>query len=326
MRTVRIPGTDLAPSALCLGTNRFGTAIPEGDAFVLLDAFVEMGGAFIDTAHIYADWLPGAPPSASENTIGRWLTARGNRSTLTVATKGAHPDLRAMNVSRLSPAELTADLTASLKNLATDHVDLYWLHRDDRAIPVGDIIEPLEELARQGLLRYYGCSNWRVDRIAAAEDYAAQHRLKGFVGNQPQWSLARANQSGLSDPEGLVIFGDDDYRLHLHSGLAVMPWSSQGQGFFEKLTRGGVDGLGEGIRKTYLNETNLERAPRVAEVADRHGASVNAVSLAYLLCQPFATIPVVGPRTTEQLRDSIQALDVSLTAAELEYLRSGTIL
>lgn len=323
MRTVTLPGTDLTPSALCLGTNRFGTVIARDDAFALLDAFVGMGGTFIDTANIYADWIPGAPKSASENTIGAWLRSRGNRAGLTLATKGGHPDLRAMSVSRLSPAELRHDAEASLANLGVERIDLYWLHRDDPAIPVGEILEAVEELAAAGLIRYYGASNWRPARMRAAHEYAQRHGLAGFSANQPQWSLAVPNEAALSDPERLVVFGPDDYAFHRETGMAVMPWSAQGQGFFEKLARGGVDGLGAADRRGYLNDLNVARFARVAEVAQQRGVSLTVVALAYLMSQPFVTVPVIGPRSVEQLAACAEALDCALTPAEIAFLAGG---
>lgn len=323
MKTVAIPGTDLRPSALCLGTNRFGTVIPADDAFALLDAFVEVGGTFLDTAHIYADWIVGAPKSASEKTVGAWLRARGNRCALTIATKGGHPELTTPRISRLSPGELAADLAASLENLGTDRLDLFWLHRDDPGIPVGDILGPLEEFVRQGLISYYGCSNWRAARIAQAQEYAAAHGLHGFAANQPQWSLAVPNRAGLSDPEHLVVMSADDYALHVRTGLACMPWSSQGQGFFEKLARGGVDGLSAGDRRGYLNDLNLERWSPVSEMAERYGATLTAVALSFLISQPFVTVPIVGPRTAEQLRTCVQALDLALGPDDLAFISGG---
>lgn len=325
MRTTAIPNSDLKPSAISLGTNRFGSVIPAEDGFRLMDEFVALGGTLLDTGHIYADWIPGAPHSASEKTIGEWLRSTGCRDSLLIATKGGHPDLATPHISRLSPGELRHDVEESLGFLGTDRIDLYWLHRDDPAKPVGEIVEAVDALVNAGYVRYYGCSNWRTGRIREAHEYATAHGLQGFVANQPQWSLAVPKPEALSDPGRLVILDREGYEFHRDIAMAVLPWSSQGQGFFEKLDRYGLDGLGEKDRLGYASEANLARFPRAKEVAERHGVSLTEIALAYLISQPFATIPIVGSRTVQQLRQCMAAAAVQLSPEELEYLETGAV-
>lgn len=320
MKTVNIPHTDLNPSRLCLGTNRFGTVISQPDAFALLDAFFEMGGNFIDTAHVYADWIPGAPKSASEKTIGAWLKATGHRNRVVLATKGGHPDLSTMHIPRLSKADIVQDIDESLAHLQTGFIDLYWLHRDAPEVPVADLIDTLNEQVRRGKIRYFGCSNWSVERIIAANDYANKNNLQGFVASQPWWSLVHPNRTALSDPENLVVFGPDEQKFHHQTGLAVIPYSAQGKGFFSKLDRLGATGLSQTDRNHFFNETNAGRWPRVKQLAEEHGVPVSHIVLSYLTSQPFVTIPIVGCRTIEQLQDSIAAVDLVLTANDLSFL------
>jgi aryl-alcohol dehydrogenase-like predicted oxidoreductase len=137
------------------------------DSFALLDAFVEQGGTFLDTAHVYANWAPG-PRSISEKTIGAWLKATGTRDRLLIATKGGHPAPGHEPGSRLSPSDIVGDLDESLDFLGVERVDLYWLHRDDPNRPVGAMLEVVNEQARLGKIRHVGCSNWRPRRIRAA--------------------------------------------------------------------------------------------------------------------------------------------------------------
>lgn len=144
MNKLSIPNTDLTPSQLCLGASNFGATIPQADAFALMDAFVERGGNFLDMAHVYANWIPSLPRSISEKTIGAWMKARGNRRQMIIGTKGAHPDLATMHISRLAPADIVQDLNESLQHLQTETIDLYWLHRDDPIRPVGEIIDTLD--------------------------------------------------------------------------------------------------------------------------------------------------------------------------------------
>lgn len=320
MRTLTLPGTTLNASVLCLGTNRFGSELDARASFALLDAFLAAGGNFIDTARIYADWIPSAPRSASEKTIGAWLTAGRRRGHVILATKGGHPDLAAMHRPRLARRDLEQDVNASLRDLQTDVIDLFWLHRDDPARPVGDILESLNGLQRAGKIRYFGCSNWRAPRLREAQAYAQAHGLAGLAANQPQWSLATPNRAGLSDPDRLVVFDAGAYAYHRSAGLAVVPWSAQGQGYFDKLDRLGAAGLAEADRRKYHSPANEALYPKVKALAERHRTTVGAIALGYLLAQPFPVYPVIGPRTPEQLQSSLAALSVALTGDDLAGL------
>lgn len=319
MKTIPIPNTDLTPSALCLGTSNFGATIPQADAFTLLDAFVDHGGNFLDTAEVYANWLPDLPRSISERTLGAWLQARGNRSRILIGTKGAHPNLATMHIARLAPADILHDLHGSLTHLQTDVIDLYWLHRDDESRPVGEIIETLAAQVKAGKIRAFGCSNWRTARMQEAWTYAQQQGLPGFVANQPLWSLAQPNPAAFGMP-GLAGMDAQMFAFHQQSGWAVIPYTSQARGFFPKFVAAGEAGLKEGERKSYLNETNRRRAARAAQLAQTHSVTIAQIALAYLINQPVPTIPVIGSHTLAQLDDSLGAAAVTLTPTEVHEL------
>lgn len=308
MRTTTIPNTALAPSALCLGTADMGARIPRDDALRLLDAFVDAGGTFIDTAEIYSDWVPGEK-SRSEKLIGSWLSARGGRDKLVLATKGAHPRLSSMGVSRMSRAEVEADLHASLENLCTDVIDLYWLHRDDPSRPVEEIIETLNAQVDAGKIRAFGCSNWRTDRISAANAYAVQAGLRGFVANQPLWNLARVPQDRLAD-QTCVVMDDAMHAMHRAAGMACVPYSAQANGYFQRQIEGTAGAMSAAHLRLYGDAENARRAERVAALVHETGLTVTQIVLGYLLSQPFPVFPILGCRTLEQLRDSLTAADV----------------
>jgi aryl-alcohol dehydrogenase-like predicted oxidoreductase len=320
MKYFNIPHTDLNPSCLALGTNRFGTVIDQTHAFALLDAFVEVGGNFIDTALIYADWIPDAPKSASEKTIGQWLKYTNNRDRMVLATKGGHPELSTMHLSRMSKADITLDIDASLSNMQTDVIDLYWLHRDATSKPVAELIDTLNQQVQAGKIRYFGCSNWHVERILAANEYANDNDLQGFVASQPWWSLAQPNRGALSYSENMVVFGLKEEAFHRPTGLAVMPYSAQARGYFSKLDKLGANGLGETDQASFSNETNAHRWQQVKQLAEKYGVPVSHVALSYLTSQPFVTIPIIGCRTLDQLDDSTKAANLLLTQEEITYL------
>src|SRR5471030_1868317 len=144
---LRLPGTSLSVSPLCLGGVPFGLTLSEPETFDLLDRFVALGGNFIDTARIYSDWQPGEL-RRSERVLGDWLRSRGSRDRLVISTKGAHPFIDSLDVPRTSAAEIRDDLEGSLRTLHLEAIDLYWLHRDDPARPVEHFIDLLNTFLR----------------------------------------------------------------------------------------------------------------------------------------------------------------------------------
>ncbi len=318
MKYVQIPGTELHVSQLCLGTAEIGAQLSIPDALLLLDEYVRLGGSFIDTAHVYSDWIRGTK-STSEKTIGQWLKANGVRNQVMIGTKGGHPALSSMHVSRLSRAEIELDLAESREYLQTDVIDLYWLHRDDPAIPVAEIIDILNEQVAAGRIRCFGASNWTVARIRAANEYALRQRVQGFAANQPMWSLAAVNADALPDKTTVAMDADTlDY--HRRTGLTAIPFSSQAHGFFDKLHNLGHSGVPSSDLRVYGSPANTARLARVEALAQKYSVSVNDIALAYLLSQPFVTIPIIGCKRVEHLRESMSAIELRLTPEELDYL------
>jgi aryl-alcohol dehydrogenase-like predicted oxidoreductase len=298
-----IPGTDLAPSVICFG----GGSIVHDDqelAFGQLDRFFAAGGSFIDTANVYGKWLPEAT-NLSEQRLGRWIHERGNRNRLVLATKGGHPDLATMQAPRLDRQALGADLEESLRALQTDVIDLYWLHRDDESRPVVDILSCLEAFVASGKIRWYGCSNWKIDRIRASETVARAEGWSGFVANQPLWSLAELAPGSLADPT-LVAMDEAMWRHHRQTNWTAVPYSAQANGYFQKRLAG-VHDVPEALRRRYdlpINDRRLSLLIQLA--ADEHG-TVDELVLGYLLAQPFPVFPIIGPRTAAQLSASLKA-------------------
>jgi aryl-alcohol dehydrogenase-like predicted oxidoreductase len=317
MHYTTIPGTDLQPSVICLGGGPLGSSLDRASSFRLLDAFLDRGGNFLDSAKVYADWVPGER-SVSEKTIGRWIQLRRNRDRVIIATKGAHPELATMHIPRLSPQEIASDVDASLSHLQVDTIDLYWLHRDDAARPVAGIIETLNAQVRAGKIRYFGCSNWRAERIRQAQAYAAARGLQGFSGDQMLWSLARPNLIALGDPT-IVAMDDELAQVHASTGLAAIPYSSQAGGLFNKLARDPQ----HAIPPMYQMPGNAQRLERIRALSAQTGLTITQVVLGYLLSHPFTTIPVVGCHTIDQLDDSLRAVDIHLTPDQISFLTAG---
>ena len=301
-------------AVVALGSADFGGTIAQQQAHEFLDAYVSIGGNFIDTARVYGDFI-GKRLGESEKVIGRWLCRR-DREAFFLSTKGGHPDMDHMDVGRLSRAEVEDDFRRSLENLRTDYVDIYWLHRDDVSRPVGDIMETLNGLLEQGA-RMIGVSNWTPGRIREANAWAAAHGLRGLDANQPRFSLAR--QVTVEDPT-LIAMDSETYQMHLETGMALVPFSSQAKGFFTKLHDLGPDGLPEKARRRFYTPENLATYQRVLKVCEQTGYSVGAVALAYLTCQPFPTFPLAGVSRISQVLALEEAADAVITAEQRDYL------
>jgi len=311
-------GTPLEPSRICLGSVPFGSYASQEVSFAIMDAYFELGGSFIDTAHIYAAWVEGGV-GASERTVGEWIRSRGVRGKIVLGTKGGHPPIdAAVKVGRLSRADLNQDLSESLDRLGLDQVDLYWLHFDEPARPVGEIIESLASLTADGRIRAYGASNWATERLEAANQYAREHRLAPFVASQPWFSLgALANGPSASKP---TTEAEDLLRAwHVRTGLTMVPYSSQANGYFgaenAAWARGGFAGEAPRAPK-FDSPANRRRLLRAIGLAEARGVTANQIALAYLLSQPFPIYPIIGTTNAEHLRDAMGARDLRLTEEE----------
>lgn len=315
-------GGKVAPSPICLGAMLFGSQLSKADSFALLDNYVRLGGNFLDSAHIYAAWLEGGV-GASERTVGEWIRAHGARDSIVLATKGAHPPLdQNQSIGRCSKADLEQDLSESLQRLGLDSVDLYWLHRDEPTRPVGEIIETLAGFVQAGRIHSYGASNWSTARIQAANDYAREHNLPPFAASQPWFSLG-AVAGGTEEGPAREERWDPLWQWHLSSGLPMVPYSSQANGYFGKenvaWAKAGFEG--EPPRaKQFDSPTNRRRLTRAMELAEEKGATANQIALAYLLSQPFPIFPIVGTSSYEHLTEAMGAAQLRLTESELSRL------
>ncbi len=260
--------------------------------------------------------------SPSEKCIGRYLRQRG-RSGLVIFTKGAHyrandPDMS----SRVRPDCIREDIGKSLDNLAIDCIDLYWLHRDDPAYPVEPIMDTLFEAQDQGMISRIGASNWSLTRIDEANRYAASCGRTGFVATQTGYAYMKNYvQMGMNkDPDTTMLYFDEDRDTGYctEHQLPVAAYSSQANGYITKYLSG--SDIPEKIKRSYDYPLNRARAKRAGEVASKLGCSPEAVGLAYLFTRPFPVCAVIGPRNTQQLRSSLEALEIELSDDQKAFL------
>jgi aryl-alcohol dehydrogenase-like predicted oxidoreductase len=321
MRTRLVPRTNLEASVLCLGTAEFGSNVEDSVSETIINRYLEAGGNVLDTAEVYAEWIPGGS-HRSEEFLGQWLRKRKSRDGLILSTKGAHPRLHAMHIPRMSKQDVESDLNSSLRRLGVDCVDIYWLHRDDVATPVEDILLMLEEFRKAGKIRYAGFSNWTQARADAARTAAEKLNIPGFIASQNQWSLAKADASK-GDPTWAYI--DESFiDWHTKHGFAAFPYTPQANGYFRRLDNGSIAQASDLVKALFHHPQNENRYKRIKALQSETGYNLGEIVLGYLLGQPFPVFPIVGPRKAADLDESLRAADVTLTADHLEFLTADT--
>lgn len=317
MDRVKIPGTEVEVSALCLGVAEIGVRQTEREAYCLLNYWVQQGGNAIDTARVYSDWIPGEK-HRSERIVGEWLKSAGTREQIVLITKAGHPLFDGNSRVRLAPSELQEDLEGSLETLGTNHIDVWFLHRDDQKIPVEQIIDTCDSFVRDGRVKALGAANWTATRIRNANDYASRAGKAGFVATQLFWNLGSRHYRDLAPT--LQPMNDDAKLLHETADLVAMPYSSQAGGFFSNWLEGDEAMRLKAGRSGYATKVNFEIAQLTSKIAQANGVPVGAVVLAFLRSHSFKVVPIVGCGSPAHLAASIEALDFVLSDAELKSL------
>ncbi len=299
-------------------TNDTPAAQTEADA--LLDAAFEHGISALDTGHVYGN-------GASERAIGSWLERRGLADDVFILSKGCHPDAAG---PRVNPEALARDLAESLDRLRLPAVDLYMLHRDDPAVPVGEMVDAFAEHVAAGRLGAYGFSNWTRARIEEACDYAEANDRPPPAASSPNFSLA----DQIKDPWGggcVTLTGQaaaDDRDWHRSTGMAIFAWSSLARGLFSgRVSRRAFAAdpslVDEACRTAYVHDVNLARLDRVTEFAKTGGATVPQIALAWVLAQDLPLHAIVGAATEQEVEDLAAAAALTITEEEAKWLRNG---
>ncbi len=325
MRYVTIPGSTLYVSQLCLGTANFGERCDEAVSFRRLDEFVDHGGNLLDTAHCYSDWKPGEK-HRSEKLIGKWMQTRCNREKIILGTKGGvlFDAEENRHWTDLEPSHLQAEIDDSLKNLQTDYVDIYWLHRDDPARPVAELMEFLHKQVTSGKARYIGCSNWEPERIRETQTYAKTHGLTPFLANELEWSIPRRLAPDRAVDPKLPPMHDQAMTYHKESGLTAFAFTSMASGFYQKLEAAGESGISDGMRNAFLTSETLAGFQRLEKLKAESGLTTAQILMGYIRGQQdFTGIPIAFGRTDSQAAELYDAADSVLDRAQIAYLLNG---
>jgi aryl-alcohol dehydrogenase-like predicted oxidoreductase len=318
MQYGEIPGIQKSISRVVQGTIMISPSALEY-SFALLDEVLATGCNTFDTARVYNR-------GDSEVALGRWILDRGVREQVVVISKGAHPrDGR----KRVTPEDITDDVMASLQNTGLDFIDVYLLHRDDPDVPVGPIIEVLNEHKAAGRIGAFGGSNWSHERIAAANEYAEKCGLIPFAASSPNFSLAEWAREPW--PGCITISGQSNRLVrdwYTRTQLPVFTWSSLAGGFFSgRFSRQNLNSFEDPMDKvcvaSYCFEENFQRLDRAQELAQKKGVSLAQLALAYVLSQPMNVFALVGCRNGDEFRANAAGLNVSLTPDECAWLETG---
>jgi aryl-alcohol dehydrogenase-like predicted oxidoreductase len=294
--------TGLKVSAFCLGGNTFGWTTDQAQSEAVLDTFMAAGGNFVDTADVYSRYAPGNVGGESENVLGEWMAARGNRQDVILASKCASAMGEGPNDKGLSRQHVMSAVEASLRRLRTDYIDLYQAHWDDRETPIDEALRAFDDLVRQGKVRYVGCSNYHSWRLMEALWVADKHGLARYESLQPKYNL----------------FYRDEYERELEplcreQNVGVITYSSLGSGFFSgKYRRGQVlpkTARAGAIERQYFNERGWRILDAVDAVGKAAGATDAQVALAWIVQRPGITAPIASATSPEQLKELLGALD-----------------
>jgi len=308
----KIGSSDLDVARLCLGANVFGWTADEKTSFAVLDAYVDAGGTFIDTADSYMWRIPGNAGGESETIIGNWLARSGQRDRLVIATKvGSLPARRG-----LSAMNIAAAADDSLRRLRTDRIDLYWAHRDDPGTTQEETLAAFDALVRAGKVRAIGASNFSVERLRSSLTISAREGLAAYVAVQPHYNLVERTE-----------FETTLAPLVAAEGLSCVPYYGLARGFLTGKYRPGdadADSPRAEAASAYLDERGLRVLAALDDVAGARGVPVAAVALAWLAAQPTVVAPIASARTPEQLADLLMVLTLELSGAELARLSAAS--
>jgi aryl-alcohol dehydrogenase-like predicted oxidoreductase len=306
--------TGLKVSELCMGTMQFGWTADEPTAHEILTATYEAGINFLDSADVYSRWVEGNPGGVAESIIGRWMKKNAiPRHQLIIATKVRGKMGDGPNDEGLTRLHILHAVEASLRRLDTDYIDLYQTHSYDENVPIDETLRALDDLVRQGKVRYVGCSNYPAWRLMQALWTSDSQRLVRFDSIQPHYSLAYRAEFERELAEVCRTYG-----------IGVIPYSPLAGGFLSgKYKRGEPvpeSARAGGVRRRYFNDRGWSILEAAEKIAAGYHKSVSQVALAWLLDDPLITSPIIGPRTLEQFQDNLGAASFRLTPEEKKLL------
>ena len=318
MRSIELGHTGVEVSALGLGCMYFGSAIDERRSFELLDRYLDAGGSHLDTANNYAHWIPGSEGGESERVLGRWMRGRRNRDQLFVATKVGF-NMPPRVPTSLSRQTIVEQCENSLRQLQTDHIDLYYAHCDDRETPLEEVLAAFDELVRQGKVRFIGCSNMLAWRIERARSLSAQHGWPQYCCVQQRHTYLRPKTGITRFSNGHVPVNGDllDYVTEQAGSLAIVAYSTLLGGTYSHPSQR----IPGNYQPSEYDPLDMQARLKVLQAISREtGASPNQVVLAWLNQAAPAIIALVSSSTHERLQEGLDSVSLELTPEQVTRL------
>lgn len=305
----QLGNTGMSTPPLVLGANVFGWTADEPTSLSILDAFVAGGGRMIDTADMYSAWVPGNQGGESETIIGNWLTKRGQRDDVLIATKVG---MEMGGSKGLAPARIASAIEDSLRRLKTDYIDVYFAHQDDPDTPLDETLEAFDKLVRAGKVRAIGASNYEAPRLAEALQRSAANKLASFTILQPHYNLLERDQ-----------FEGPLQDLCVEHNIAAVPYYGLASGFLTGKYRTAEDLEGKARSKSvkdYLNPFGLRVLDALDRVSEQLSVSPAQVALAWVAAQPAVAAPIASATSLAQLEELLGAMRLILTESQLADL------
>jgi aryl-alcohol dehydrogenase-like predicted oxidoreductase len=294
---------------------QFGWTADEASSFGVMDAYADAGGNFIDTADVYSRWVEGNPGGVSEEIVGRWVKARGNRHLMVIATKFNGAMWPGPNGDGLSRGHVMKAVEDSLRRLQTDYIDLYQTHWAHPDTPQEETLRALDDLVKAGKVRYLGCSNEPAWRLCKALWISEKYNLNRFISLQPHYSLVHRDE-----------FEREMEALCLDQDVGVIPYSPLQGGFLSGKYRRGVipvSARAEGLKK-YMTEKNYALIDLLEERGKTYQASVTQMALAWMLQRAAITAPIIGANSPEQLNEILGCLEVKLGDEDVQAIEQAS--
>lgn len=298
----------------CFGGNVFGWTADEKTSFTLLDALVDSGLDFVDTADVYSAWAPGNKGGESETIIGNWLKRSGKREQVVIATKVGKP--MGPDKKGLSRKYITQAVEDSLKRLQTDYIDLYQSHDDDKQIALAETLETYTGLIKQGKIRAIGASNYEAARLKEALQVSKDYGLASYQTMQPEYNLY--------DREG---YEKEMEPLCKENNIGVITYFSLASGFLTGKYRSENDlsksSRGQGVKK-YLNDRGFRILDALDNVAKQYNATPASIALAWVIARPGITAPIASATSVGQLHDITKAITLNLDQNAIDLLNEAS--
>lgn len=308
MKTRQLGATDVEVSALCLGAMLFGTRTDRATSTLLLDQYVEAGGSFIDTANIYAHWVPGGAGGESEQLLGRWMKERNNRQHLFLASKVG---FQYPTVERgLKASQIEDECNKSLARMGVDTIDLYYAHVDDRNTPLDEALAAFDRLVRAGKVRFIGASNYSSWRLEQARWVSKINNWAGFCCIQQRHTYLRVRPGASTAPQ--VVANDDLLDLCDSEQVTLLAYSALLSGAYTRADRP--------LPEQYLSQDSTARLAALRTVAEEIGATPNQVVLAWMMQSKPSVLPLIAASTPAQLQENIDALKLHLSDQQMSRL------